>query len=77
MKKVFVVLSLMLFVGSVSASVFSVANGDTIEITHQDHKKKKQECKKGSEKTCCSDKKKEECKKGDEKKKCCASKEKK
>ena len=77
MKKLFVALSLVLFVGSVSASVYSTINSDTIEITHQDHKKKKKEsCKKGCEKACCTDKKKEECKKGDEKKKCCASKKK-
>jgi len=72
MKKLFAALTLMMFVGSVSATVYAVASGNTIEIKNQDDKKKKK-CKKGDEKSCSTDKKKEECKEG-EKKKCCATK---
>ena len=41
MKKLFAALTLMMFVGSVSATVYAVASGNTIEIKNQDDKKKK------------------------------------
>lgn len=63
MKKVFVVLSLMLFTGSLSSNVFAAANGYKTEIGKQDDKKKR---KKGKKAGCCK------AKTGDEKEKCCA-----
>ena len=41
MKKVLVVLSLMLFVGSLSTSVYAAVSTDKVELRHDDKKKKK------------------------------------
>jgi hypothetical protein len=62
MKKVLVVLSLMLFVGSLSTSVYAAVSTDQVEL-HKDDKKKK---KKGA---CCSEKDAKSCTK-EEKKSC-------
>ena len=48
MKKVLVVLSLMLFTGTLSTSVYAAMSTDKVEL-HQDDKKKKK-------KACCSEK---------------------
>jgi hypothetical protein len=67
MKKVFVALTLMMFVGSVSASVYSTANGNSTEISKRDDKKDKKKKKvKGEKKACCK-------KTEGEKKACCSS----
>ena len=50
MKKVLVVLSLMLFVGSLSTSVYAAMSTDKVEL-HQDDKKKKKKAA-----ACCSEK---------------------
>lgn len=75
MKKVLVALTMMMFLGSISATAYAASSGScTVKSCQQDDKEKK-ECKK--DKGCCKDKKecskdkKEECKKGDDKK-CCS-----
>jgi len=75
MKKVLVALTMMMFLGSISATAYAASSGScTVKSCQQDDKDKK-ECKK--DKGCCKDKKecskdkKEECKKGDDKK-CCS-----
>jgi hypothetical protein len=75
MKKLFVALTMMMFLGSVTATAYAATIGScTVKSCQQDDKDKK-DCKK--EKGCCKDKKecskdkKEECKKGDDKK-CCS-----
>lgn len=50
MKKAFVVLSLMLFVGSMTTTAMAAANGINVEVS-KDDKKKKKKSKKGS---CCA-----------------------
>lgn len=62
MKKVLVVLSLMLFVGSLSTSVYAAMSTDKVEL-HQDDKKKKKAA------ACCSEKDAKSCTK-EEKKSC-------
>ncbi|MCE3295128.1 MAG: hypothetical protein K0R65_842 [Crocinitomicaceae bacterium] len=64
MKKVFVVLSLMMFVGSMTSTAIAATNGVSVEIK-KDDKKKKKKAKKGSccattatTKSCCSKEKK-------------------
>jgi hypothetical protein len=57
MKKLFVGLALMMFVGTVSASVYAFTNQETtvVKKDHDDKKKKcdkKDCCKKGEAKTC-------------------------
>jgi hypothetical protein len=71
MKKVFIALSLVLFVGSYATTAYAASNGVNIEIVKKEDKKKKKN-KKGS----CSEKSAEakSCTKG-EKKACCAKKE--
>lgn len=51
MKKVFVALSLMLFVGSLTSTAVAATTGKHIEIKKEDKKKKKKKAKKGS---CCA-----------------------
>ncbi|MFN5416062.1 MAG: hypothetical protein ACK5B9_03325 [Flavobacteriia bacterium] len=51
MKKVFVVLSLMMFVGSMTSTAIAASNGTLTEIKKNDDKKKKKKAKKGS---CCA-----------------------
>ena len=67
MKKVFVALSLMMFVGSVSATAYAATTGTKTEISKKDDKEKKKKKKKkaccsaeakGTEKKCCSAEKK-------------------
>jgi hypothetical protein len=68
MKKVFVALTLMMFVGSVSASVYSTSTGNSTEISKKDDDKKekrKKKAKKGEKKACCT--------KTEGEKKCCSS----
>jgi hypothetical protein len=54
MKKTFVVLALMLFVGSVSTTVFASVNGNDTEITKKDDDKKKKRNKKAKKGSCCA-----------------------
>lgn len=60
MKKVFVVLSLMMFVGSMTSTALAASNGISTEIK-KDDKKKKKKSKKGA---CCSTTTKSCCSKG-------------
>jgi hypothetical protein len=53
MKKAFVVLSLMLFTGSLTSSAIAAVNGNKLEVKKIDDKKKKKKEKKGS---CCAGK---------------------
>ena len=76
MKKVFVALTMMMFIGSVSLTAYAASTGScSVKSCQQDNKEKK-ECKK--EKGCCKDKKectkdkKESCKKEGVEKKCCS-----
>ncbi len=84
MKKVFVALTMMMFLGSVTATAYAATTGScSVKSCQQDDKDKK-ECKK--EKGCCKDKKecskdkkaecskdkKESCKKEGGEKKCCS-----
>jgi hypothetical protein len=84
MKKVFVALTMMMFLGSVTATAYAATMGScSVKSCQQDDKDKK-DCKK--EKGCCKDKKecskdkkaecskdkKETCKKEGGEKKCCS-----
>ncbi len=84
MKKVFVALTMMMFLGSLTATVYAATTGScSVKSCQQDDKDKK-DCKK--EKGCCKDKKecskdkkaecskdkKESCKKDGGEKKCCS-----
>jgi hypothetical protein len=84
MKKVFVALTMMMFLGSVTATAYAATTGScSVKSCQQDDKDKK-DCKK--EKGCCKDKKecskdkkaecskdkKETCKKEGGEKKCCS-----
>lgn len=84
MKKVFVALTMMMFLGSVTATAYAATTGScSVKSCQQDDKDKK-DCKK--EKGCCKDKKecskdkkaecskdkKESCKKEGGEKKCCS-----
>ena len=84
MKKVFVALTMMMFLGSVTATAYAASTGScSVKSCQQDDKDKK-DCKK--EKGCCKDKKecskdkkaecskdkKESCKKEGGEKKCCS-----
>lgn len=84
MKKVFVALTMMMFLGSVTATAYAASTGScSVKSCQQDDKDKK-DCKK--EKGCCKDKKecskdkkaecskdkKETCKKDGGEKKCCS-----
>ncbi len=84
MKKVFVALTMMMFLGSISVTAYAATSGScSVKSCQQDGKDKK-ECKK--EKGCCKDKKecskdkkaecskdkKESCKKEGGEKKCCS-----
>ena len=77
MKKVFVALTMMVFLGSVTATVYAASTDScSVKSCQQDDKDKK-DCKK--EKGCCKDKKaecskdkKESCKKEGGEKKCCS-----
>jgi len=51
MKKVFVVLSLMMFVGSMTSTAMAAVDGNKTELKKHDDKKKKKKSKKGS---CCA-----------------------
>ena len=51
MKKAFVVLSLMLFTGSLTTTAMAAVNGTHTEIKKNDDKKKKKKSQKGS---CCA-----------------------
>jgi hypothetical protein len=66
MKKFFIALSLMLFVGSMSATAFAASTGTSIELVKHDDKKKKK--KKGA----CAEGEKSCSKKEGEKKACCS-----
>ena len=55
MKKVFLALSLMLFVGSLTSTAFAASNGDKTEIK-KDDKKKGKKAKKGKKGACCAGK---------------------
>jgi hypothetical protein len=68
MKKVFVVLSLMMFVGSMTSTAFAAANDTKTEINKKDDKKKKKKSKKGG--SCCAAKTGETKSCGTEKKSC-------
>lgn len=65
MKKIFVALSLMLFVGSMSATAFAATTGTSVELVKHDDKKKKKK------KAACS-KEAKSCSKEGEKKSCCS-----
>lgn len=52
MKKIFVALSLMMFVGSVSATAYAATTGTKTEISKKDDKEKK---KKKKKKGCCAE----------------------
>ncbi len=66
MKKVFIALSLMLFVGSMSATTFAASTGTSVGLVKHDDKKKKK--KKGA----CAEGEKSCSKKEGEKKACCS-----
>lgn len=66
MKKVFVALSLMLFVGSMSATAFAATTGTSVELVKHDDKKKKKK------KAACAEGEKSCSKKEGEKKSCCS-----
>jgi hypothetical protein len=66
MKKVFITLSLMLFVGSMSATSFAASTRTNVEFFKHDDKKKKK--KKGT----CTEGEKSCSKKEGEKKACCS-----
>jgi hypothetical protein len=51
MKKVFVVLSLMMFVGSMTSTAMAAVNGNKTELKKHDDKKKKKKSKKAA---CCA-----------------------
>ncbi len=76
MKKVLVVLSLMLFVGSLSTSVYAAVNSTNhVEINHHDDKKKKKKaCCAGKDAKSCSTEEKKACDKAQKEgaKACCA-----
>ncbi len=75
MKKLLVALSLMLFVGSLSTSVYAAVSNEKVEITHQDDKKKnKKACCAGKDAKSCSTAEKKSCDKAQEKgaKACCS-----
>jgi hypothetical protein len=55
MKKVFVIASLMLFVGAMGTTVYAMNNPETMEVSQNDDDKKKKK-KKGEDKACCKDK---------------------
>lgn len=59
MKKVFVALTLMMFVGSMTATVYAASNGAKTEVSKkEDEKRKKKSKKKGCSKegSCCQKK---------------------
>ena len=68
MKKVFIALTLVMFVGTASTSVFAASNGVKTEITKKDDDKKPKKSKK-SKKACAS---KQAC--STEKGSCCSGK---
>lgn len=71
MKKAFVVLSLMLFTGSLTSTAIAAVSGNKMEVKKIDDKKKKKKSKKGSccaEKTSCAAGEKKTCAPGAEKK---------
>lgn len=78
MKKVLVVLSLMLFVGSLSTSVYAAVSNEKVEMTHQDDKKKKKKdaCCAGKDAKSCSTAEKKSCDKAEKEgaKTCCSKK---
>ena len=53
MKKAFVVLSFVLFTGTLTTSAIAAVNGNKVELKKHDDKKKKKKSKKGS---CCAEK---------------------
>lgn len=63
MKKTMIALTLMMFVGSMTANVYAASTGTSTEIVNKDEKKKAKKAKKGKkgcEKTgsgCCAGKK--------------------
>ncbi|TNE54155.1 MAG: hypothetical protein EP338_08305 [Bacteroidetes bacterium] len=65
MKKIAIVLSLLLFTGSMATAAVNAVNGTNVEIKKEDDKKKKKKkkksaccsSKKGAEKSCCAKKK--------------------
>lgn len=71
MKKVFVVLSLMLFVGSMTSSAIAAVNGTNVEINKEDDKKKKSKKKSKKGSSCCASGEKKSCAAGE--KKSCAT----
>lgn len=77
MKKVLVVLSLMLFVGSLSTSVYAAMGTEKVEL-HQDDKKKKKKdaCCAGKDAKSCSTAEKKSCDKNQKEgaKTCCSKK---
>ena len=77
MKKVLVVLSLMLFVGSLSTSVYAAMGTEKVEL-HQDDKKKKKKdaCCAGKDAKSCSTEEKKSCDKAEKEgaKTCCSKK---
>lgn len=74
MKKAFVVLSLMMFVGSMTSTAVAAINGNHVEIKKDDKKKKKKSkkgascCAAGGEKKTCAAGEKKSCHAGEEKK---------
>lgn len=75
MKKVLVVLSLMLFVGTLSTSVYAAMGTEKVEL-HQDDKKKKKKdaCCAGKDAKSCSTAEKKSCDKAQKEgaKACCS-----
>ena len=70
MKKVFIALTLVMFVGTASTSVFAASNGVKTEITKKDDDKKGKKSKK-SKKACSSEK---SCSSSSAKGSCCSKK---
>lgn len=68
MKKAFVVLSLMLFTGSLTTSAIAAVNGTKVEVKNDDKKKKKKKSSCCAAKGHCAAGEKKSCAAGAEKK---------